>query len=170
MTRKHRRMVMLLACGLGLGSAAALTLSALGSSMTFFLSPGQIATQTPEPGRDFRLGGLVEKGSLARSEQGGSPSARFTLTDGRGTVTVEYVGILPDLFREGQGIVALGSLGTDGVFHASEVLAKHDETYMPKEVVAALKKSGHWDPAAGGPPPAATWNDMSLTKTAKAGG
>ncbi len=164
MTRKHRRMVMLLACGLGLGSAAALTLSALGSSMTFFLAPAEIATKHPAPGREFRLGGLVEAGSLQRREQDGSPTARFVLTDGKGSVTVSYAGILPDLFREGQGIVALGSLDRSGVFRASEVLAKHDETYMPKEVVDALKKSGRWDPAKGGPPAAATWNDMSLAK------
>ncbi len=171
MTRKHRRMVMLLACGLGLGSAAALTLSALGSSMTFFLAPAEIAAKAPPPGREFRLGGLVKEGSLTRHEQDGTPTARFTLTDGKGSVTVEYAGILPDLFREGQGIVALGTLDRSGVFRANEVLAKHDETYMPKEVVEALKKSGHWDPAAGKPPPAATWNDLSLAKAgAQAGG
>ncbi len=171
MTRKHRRMVMLLACGIGLGSAAALTLSALGSSMTFFLAPAEIAAKHPPPGREFRLGGLVEQGSLRRREQGGSPSARFVLTDGKGAVTVSYVGILPDLFREGQGIVALGSLDRDGVFRASEVLAKHDESYMPPEVVAALKKSGHWNPSKGGPPPAATWDDMTFAKAGlKAGG
>jgi cytochrome c-type biogenesis protein CcmE len=168
MTRKHRRMVMLLACGVGLGSAAALTFSALGSSMTFFLAPAEIAAKHPEPGREFRLGGLVQQGSLQRREQDGSPSARFVLTDGRGRVTVSYVGILPDLFREGQGIVALGSLDRSGVFQASEVLAKHDENYMPKEVVAALKKAGEWNPATGAPPPpAAKWNDLSI---AKAGG
>ena len=168
MTRKRRRMAMLLACGLGLGSAAALTLSALGSSMTYFLAPGDIATKNPEPGRDFRLGGLVEQGSLQRREQDGSPSARFVLSDGRGSVTVAYAGILPDLFREGQGIVALGSLDRAGVFQASEVLAKHDENYMPKEVVAALKKSGRWNPSAGAPPSATTWNGLSVAT--KAGG
>ncbi len=167
MTRKHRRMVMLLVCGLGLGSAAALTLSALGSSMTFFVAPADLAAKHLPPGREFRLGGLVKEGSLTRHEQDGTPTAQFTLTDGKGNVVVDYEGILPDLFREGQGIVALGSLDRNGVFQASQVLAKHDETYMPKEVVEALKKSGHWNPAAGKPPPASTWDDLSV---AKAGG
>ena len=158
-------MVMLLACGVGLGSAAALTFSALGSSMTFFLAPAQIATRHPPPGREFRLGGLVEQGSLQRREDDGTPTARFVLTDEKGSVVVTYAGILPDLFREGQGIVALGSLDRSGVFRASEVLAKHDENYMPPEVVAALKKSGRWNPASGAaPPPAASWNDLSLAK------
>ena len=86
------------------------------------------------------------------------------MTDGSASVEVSYVGILPDLFREGQGVVALGTLQPDGTFRASEVLAKHDETYMPKEVADALKKSGHWNPAAGPPPPAATWNTMQVKK------
>ena len=83
---------------------------------------------------------------------------RFRITDGAAAVAVTYAGILPDLFREGQGVVTLGTLQADGSFRASEVLAKHDETYMPKEVADALKRSGHWDPKAGSPPPASTWN------------
>jgi cytochrome c-type biogenesis protein CcmE len=87
--------------------------------------------------------------------------ARFRVTDGTAAVTVTYAGLLPDLFREGQGVVALGTMQPDGSFRAAEVLAKHDATYMPKEVVDALKKSGHWDPKQGDPPPAASWNTMA---------
>jgi cytochrome c-type biogenesis protein CcmE len=150
----------------GLGSATALTLSALGSGVAFFLAPADIAKAPHD--RSFRLGGLVQAGSVTRGDEAGEPEARFRVTDGKGTVTVTYRGILPDLFREGQGIVALGTLAPDGTFTAQEVLAKHDETYMPKEVVEALKKSGRWNPANGAPPPASTWN--TLTPTAKEGG
>ena len=94
----------------------------------------------------------------ARRQSSASPTAAAT-------VEVTYVGILPDLFREGQGVVTLGTLQADGTFRASEVLAKHDETYMPKDVADALKKSGHWNPASGPPPPAATWNTMQSGKT-----
>lgn len=160
MTRKRRRLVVLLVCGACLGTAAALTLSAFSDSMVFFLAPSDLATKAPGPGRSFRLGGLVEAGSLQRTELGGKPAARFRVTDGGATVTVDYVGILPDLFREGQGVVALGTLQSDGTFAASEVLAKHDATYMPKEVADALKKSGHWNPDTGPPPPASTWNTL----------
>ncbi|HEX4171563.1 MAG TPA: cytochrome c maturation protein CcmE, partial [Acetobacteraceae bacterium] len=95
----------------------------------------------------------------------GHPVANFRVSDGAASVAVTYVGILPDLFREGQGVVALGAMQPNGTFRASEVLAKHDETYMPKEVADALKKSGHWNPSAGPPPPAATWNTMQVGKT-----
>ena len=176
MTRKKRRMIALLACGLGLGSAAALTLSAFSDTMVFFVAPSEIAAKAPGNGRSFRMGGLVEAGSLERATTDGKPSARFRVGDGGGAVEVTYVGILPDLFREGQGIVALGAMQTDGTFRASEVLAKHDESYMPKEVADALKKSGRWNPAQGAPPPASTWNTLSTPDTAsgvtsaKAGG
>jgi cytochrome c-type biogenesis protein CcmE len=116
----------------------------------------------------FRLGGLVQAGSLQRSEQAGRPSARFRVTDGSASVEVNYTGILPDLFREGQGVVTLGRLRPEGTFAAEEVLAKHDETYMPKEVADALKKSGHWNPDQGPPPSADTWNKLAAAK--KAGG
>jgi cytochrome c-type biogenesis protein CcmE len=160
MTRKRRRLWILLACGLGLGSATALALSAFRDNLVFFLAPSDIATKAPTPGRSFRLGGLVAQGSVHQTVDDGHPAATFRVTDGKSSVVVSYVGILPDLFREGQGIVALGTLQPDGTFRASEVLAKHDETYMPKEVVDALKKSGHWNPAAGAPPPASTWDTM----------
>ena len=164
MTRKRRRLVLVLACGVGLGSAAALMLSAFSDSVAFFVSPSEIAAKAPLPGRSFRLGGLVEAGSLIRTLDDGRPAATFRVTDGRATVTVHYVGILPDLFREGQGVVALGAVASDGSFRAEDVLAKHDEAYMPKEVADALKKSGHWNAAAGPPPPASTWNTLAVQK------
>ena len=102
---------------------------------------------------------------MHRETVNGHPVATFGVTDGNNTVKVNYSGILPDLFREGQGVVVLGNLQPGGTFHASEVLAKHDENYMPKEVADALKKSGHWDPAAGPPPPASTWDDMTVKHT-----
>jgi cytochrome c-type biogenesis protein CcmE len=156
MTRKKRRLMVLLVCGIGLGSATALTLSAFSDNLVFFVSPSDLAKSSPGA-RSVRLGGLVAAGSLERSS-GGQPTARFKVTDGAASVEVTYKGILPDLFREGQGVVALGNMQPDGVFRASEVLAKHDESYMPKEVADALKRSGRWNPAAGPPPPASSWN------------
>ncbi|MDE2007365.1 MAG: cytochrome c maturation protein CcmE [Rhodospirillales bacterium] len=161
MTRKRRRLYLLLACGLGVGAASALALTAFQSSLTFFVTPTQIAQNDPPPGQVLRLGGLVQQGSLRRVMHGTEPEAIFRVTDGRAAVTVDFVGVLPDLFREGQGIVAIGSIAQGGTFRATEVLAKHDSDYMPKEVVEALKKSGHWQPAQGAPPPASTWWDKS---------
>jgi cytochrome c-type biogenesis protein CcmE len=160
MTRKRRRLWLLVACGIGLGSATALALTAFRDNLVFFVAPSEIAEKAPPPGRTFRLGGLVEQGSVHRGKDAGRPTAEFRVTDGKGTVEVSYVGILPDLFREGQGVVALGTMRPDGSFRASEVLAKHDETYMPKDVADALKKTGHWNPNAGPPPPASTWNAL----------
>ena len=160
MTRKKRRLLILLVCGVGLGSAAALILSAFSDNLVFFVSPSDLAKSTPS-GRQVRLGGLVEQGSVKKSS-GGQAGARFEVTDGNASVRVVYSGILPDLFREGQGVVVLGVEQKNGVFRASEVLAKHDENYMPKEVADALKKSGRWNPATGAPPPpASTWNASS---------
>ena len=164
MTRKRRRLWIVLACGLGLGSATALALTAMRDTLVFFVAPSEITTKAPLPGRDFRLGGLVETGSLRRTIEQGHPASRFRVTDGAGNVSVVFTGILPDLFREGQGVVALGSMLPDGTFMASEVLAKHDETYMPKDVADALKKSGRWNPADGKPPAAATWNTLQPGK------
>ena len=158
MTRKRRRLWIVLACGLGLGSAAALSLAALGDNMVFFVTPSDMAKG--EGGRTIRLGGLVEAGSVRRETQDGRPVAIFRITDNAASVPVSYGGILPDLFREGQGAVMLGRMAPDGTFRASEVLAKHDETYMPKDVAEALKRSGQWHPEQGPPPPAATWNGV----------
>lgn len=157
MTRKKRRLYILLLCAIGLGSATALTLTAFQDNLVFFRSPSDIAREAPPPGRAFRLGGLVEAGSVER----GGATIRFRVTDGASTIPVTFTGVLPDLFREGQGVVAQGMMRPDGTFAAREVLARHDETYMPPEVADALKRSGHWNPSQGAAPPAATWNTLT---------
>jgi cytochrome c-type biogenesis protein CcmE len=141
MTRKQRRLA-LIGGGLGvLAIAVALMLNAFRDSIVFFNSPSDIVERPTEAGIRIRLGGLVKEGSLVR---GNSFSVRFDVTDGKSEIPVTYRGLLPDLFREGQGVVAEGALDGGGVFEADTILAKHDETYMPKEVADALKKSGHW--------------------------
>ncbi len=166
-SRKRRRLWVLVLCGIGLGSATALTLTAFQDNLVFFRSPSDIAREAPSPDRAFRLGGLVEAGSVERIlAPDGRPAARFRVTDGASTVPVTYTGVLPDLFREGQGVVTLGKLGPDGLFRASEVLARHDETYMPPEVADALKRAGHWQPEQGAAPPPATWNTLDPARGA----
>ena len=146
MTRKQRRLV-LLGSGLGvLGLAAALVLFALKDSIVFFNSPTDVVEKHVAPGSRIRLGGLVKPGSLVR---GDNLQVSFDITDGNKTVPVSYTGILPDLFREGQGVVTEGALDRAGHFKADNVLAKHDETYMPKDVADALKKQGHWKTESG---------------------
>jgi cytochrome c-type biogenesis protein CcmE len=141
MTRKQRRLA-LIGSGLAvLGLAAGLVLFALKDSIVFFNSPTDVAERHVAPGSRIRLGGLVKPGTLAR---GDNLSVRFEVTDGNKSIAVAFTGILPDLFREGQGVVTEGALDASGVFKADSVLAKHDETYMPKEVADALKKQGHW--------------------------
>jgi len=140
-TRKQRRLL-LIGCSLGvLAVAVALMLNAFRDSIVFFNSPSDVAAKHIAPGTRFRLGGLVKTGSLVR---GDNLKIRFDVTDGGRELSVVYQGALPDLFREGQGVVAEGALDGAGVFEADTILAKHDETYMPKEVADALKKSGHW--------------------------
>jgi cytochrome c-type biogenesis protein CcmE len=141
MTRKQRRLT-LIGSSLGvLALAAALVLFALKDSIVFFNSPTDLAEKGIAAGQRIRLGGLVKPGTL---ERGDALSVRFEVTDGNRAVPVTYKGILPDLFREGQGVITEGALDPAGVFRADSVLAKHDETYMPKEVADALKKQGHW--------------------------
>jgi cytochrome c-type biogenesis protein CcmE len=140
MTPKRRRLWLLLGSLTTLGVAAALVLTALNDNLVFFYSPTQVAEKNIGPERRFRLGGLVEEGSVQKEGQ----IVRFTITDTNKTLKVTYRGILPDLFREGQGVIAEGSIGPDGVFTAREILAKHDENYMPPEVAKALKESGQW--------------------------
>jgi cytochrome c-type biogenesis protein CcmE len=141
MTRKQRRLG-LIGAGLAvLGLAAALVLSALRESIVFFNSPTDVVEKRVGPGTRIRLGGLVKPGSI---ERGDNLAVRFEVTDGNRAIVVAYQGILPDLFREGQGVVTEGALDPAGVFKADAVLAKHDETYMPKEVADALKKQGLW--------------------------
>ncbi|MFG1464222.1 cytochrome c maturation protein CcmE [Xanthobacter sp. DSM 24535] len=150
MTRKGRRLV-LIGSALGvLALAAGLILTALNDTIVFFRSPSEIAEHKVAPGARLRLGGLVEAGSV--DKQG--TAVRFTVTDGNAQVLVNYSGILPDLFREGQGVVAEGIVQSDGSFKADTVLAKHDERYMPREVADALKKQGHWKEGEPGGPPA----------------
>ncbi|MBV9749588.1 MAG: cytochrome c maturation protein CcmE [Acetobacteraceae bacterium] len=160
MTRKRRRMVAILACLAGLGSATALALTALRSDITFFVTPSDLAARAA-PGQQVRLGGLVEAGSVRKGEDGTVPLTRFKITDGKQDVAVAFRGVLPDLFREGQGVVTLGAMEPDGSFRASEVLAKHDATYMPRDVAEALKKKGLWRPEQGSPPPSATWDTVA---------
>jgi cytochrome c-type biogenesis protein CcmE len=138
MTRRGRRMLLVGMLLLGVGTAAALVLTALNENMSLFFSPTQVAAGEAPRDFAFRVGGLVEEGSVQRSAA--DLTVRFALSDGAHAVPVSYTGILPDLFREGQGIVARGRLQADGSFLAEEVLAKHDENYMPPEVHEALKK------------------------------
>jgi cytochrome c-type biogenesis protein CcmE len=141
MTRKQRRLS-LIGAALGvLALAVALVLGALKESIVFFNSPPDVVEKHIKPGMRIRLGGLVKEGSVWR---GDSLAVRFEVTDGKRTIPVAYQGLLPDLFREGQGVVAEGALDPAGTFRADSVLAKHDETYMPKDVADALKKQGHW--------------------------
>ncbi|WP_419730182.1 cytochrome c maturation protein CcmE [Lichenicola sp.] len=162
MTRKSRRLWLVGGCLLGFGAATGLTLQAFSANIVFFMAPSQILEHPPAAGRTIRLGGMVVAGSLIQNHAAGrEPSVQFQVTDGQQAVRVRYVGILPDLFREGQSVVALGEMSGDGSFQAAEVLAKHDETYMPKDVAAALRRSGRWDPRFGPPPAAASWNSMT---------
>ena len=146
MKPKRRRLYFVVAGMVLLGVAAALVLYAMNDTLVFFYSPSELLAKQVPPGRTLRIGGLVETGSVARDADG--TTVHFRVTDTAKTVAVVYKGILPDLFREGQGVVAEGTMSQDGVFVAAEVLAKHDEKYMPKEVVDALKKSGRWQEGA----------------------
>jgi cytochrome c-type biogenesis protein CcmE len=150
MTRKRRRLYFVLLGLLGLGGGAALVLTAFQDNIVFFFSPTDIAAK-PVCVQRCRIGGLVAAGSIVKEGE----RVSFDVTDTVETVSVKYVGILPDLFREGQGVVAEGKM-TEGVFVANNVLAKHDENYMPPEVADALKKSGRWK--EGEPVPAAVVN------------
>ncbi len=139
MKPRHKRLFFIVVGVAGIGIAAMLILNAFRSNLVFFFSPSQVAAQEAPLDRSFRLGGLVKEGSLERLEDG--VTVRFLVTDNAQNIPVIYTGILPDLFREGQGVVTQGRLGEDGVFRADEVLAKHDETYMPPEVAEALEKA-----------------------------
>jgi len=145
MSAKRRRLWLLLASLGVLGAAVALVLTVLNDNIVFFYSPTQVAEKHPGPERRFRLGGLVEPGSVKKNGQ----EVRFAVTDLQKTVPVVYRGLLPDLFREGQGVIAEGTLSADGLFTARDVLAKHDENYMPPEVAKALKESGRWQEGSG---------------------
>jgi cytochrome c-type biogenesis protein CcmE len=152
MTRKQRRLVLIGLAGAVLMSATGLVLSALNDQIVFFRTPTELAERQVPVGDRVRMGGLVADGSVERT---GETEVRFAVTDTANTINVTYTGILPDLFREGQGVVTEGRLGPDGIFVADTVLAKHDENYMPKEVADALKAQGHWEGAEAGEPAAA---------------
>jgi cytochrome c-type biogenesis protein CcmE len=148
MTRKQRRLVLIGSAVGVLAVAVGLVLFSLKDSIVFFNSPTDIAEKHLAPGARIRLGGLVKPGSVSRGE---NLAYRFEVTDGKNSIAVAYQGVVPDLFREGQGVVTEGTLEPGGTFKADSVLAKHDEKYMPKEVAESLKKQGHWkgDEAAG---------------------
>ncbi|PSJ53704.1 cytochrome c maturation protein CcmE [Kumtagia ephedrae] len=147
MTRKQKRLSVIAGALAFLGAATALTFYALGQKASFFYMPAELQAAALEPGQRVRLGGLVEAGTVKRGQ---GTEVSFSVTDGERSVPVAYVGILPDLFREEQGIIAEGTLRPDGVFAADSVLAKHDETYMPKEIADSLKEKGVWkDETAG---------------------
>ena len=148
MTRKQRRFTLISVAGLVLALAAGLVLYALRDNVAFFRSPSEVAELKVPTGQRFRLGGLVEGGSV---DKGVGERVAFSVTDGKASVKVSYIGILPDLFREGQGVVTEGMMLVDGSFRADTVLAKHDETYMPREVADALKKQGLWKDGAVAP-------------------
>ena len=146
MTRKQKRFAIIGGMGAVLAVAAALILTGLRDQIVFFRSPTEVMAGKVRPGDSFRLGGLVEKESVSREA---GQIVRFTITDGANAIKVVYTGLLPDLFREGQGVVTEGRLDPGGTFVASTVLAKHDENYMPREVADSLKQQGHWREDAG---------------------
>ncbi|HET6670315.1 MAG TPA: cytochrome c maturation protein CcmE [Pyrinomonadaceae bacterium] len=141
MKRRHKRLGFIVAGLAGLGIAAALVLSAFQENLVFFFSPSQVAAKEAPLDRTFRVGGLVQAGTVKRDSDG--LTVRFVVTDTAESIPVVYKGILPDLFKEGKGCVAQGKIGADGVFYADQVLAKHDENYMPPEAGQAIDKAKH---------------------------
>ena len=141
MTRKERRLTMIAAALAVLGVALGLVLYAMRDSIVFFHAPADVQAKGVKPGTRFRLGGLVKEGSIRRGQ---NQDVSFEVVDAKSLIPVRYQGLLPDLFREGQGVVAEGVLESSGTFRADTVLARHDETYMPREVADALKAQGHW--------------------------
>lgn len=138
--RRRKRLTAVTLLVVGVSAAAAITFNALQDNMLYFIAPSDVYASELPMDRNFRLGGLVEAGSIERDAN--SLAVTFLVTDGAHSVPVTYAGILPDLFREGQGVIAQGHLDAEGLFHAREVLARHDETYMPPEVAAALERAG----------------------------
>ncbi len=147
MTRKQKRLAVIAGALAFLGAAMGLTLYALGQKASFFFMPAELQAATLQPGQRIRLGGLVADGSVRRGQ---GTEVEFAVTDKEKSVPVTFTGILPDLFREGQGVITEGVMGANGVFKADSVLAKHDETYMPKEVADSLKKKGVWKQTSAG--------------------
>jgi cytochrome c-type biogenesis protein CcmE len=141
MTRRKRRLILISSALAALSLALGLVLLALRDNIVFFYGPSELAQKAPHAGQRLRIGGLVKQGSLVHE---GGQTVHFAVTDTKQEVGVTYTGPLPDLFREGQGVVAEGTLGQDKLFHADSILAKHDERYMPRDVAGALKKQGVW--------------------------
>ena len=139
MKPRHKKLTIIIASVAALGLSATLVLDAFQSNLVFFFSPTQVAANEAPQGKSFRIGGLVEEGSIKR--QGDGVTVSFVVTDTAKVIPVVYTGILPDLFKEGKGVVAQGKLSSDGIFRADEVLAKHDENYMPPEAAAALEQA-----------------------------
>ena len=164
-TRKRRLIVVLLVVAAAT-VAVGLGVFALQQNMNYLFTPSQVQSGAASNHKTFRLGGMVKAGSIQRSKT--SLLATFTVVDADGAMPVEYTGILPDLFRDNQSVIATGHMD-NAHFVATEVLAKHDETYMPKDVADALKKSGHWNPGNGPPPPAETWNALRAREQADKG-
>ena len=146
MKRRHKRIAFIIAGVAALGVAAMLVLSAFQDNLVFFFSPTQVVANEAPKGRTFRVGGLVEQGSVKRDSDG--LTTRFMVTDTAKSIPVVYKGILPDLFKEGKGCVAQGKIGADGVFYADQVLAKHDENYMPPQAGQAIDKAKYAREAA----------------------
>jgi cytochrome c-type biogenesis protein CcmE len=144
-SRKQKRLAVIAGLAAVLALATTLVLVALRDQIVFFYSPTEIITREVSVGQSVRLGGLVKEDTWVREGQNNT----FVVTDGANEITTVYIGILPDLFREGQGVIVEGAVGSDGQFGATNVLAKHDENYVPKEVAEALKKGGEWRPEAG---------------------
>ena len=144
MKKRHKRIVFIVTSLAALGLATWLVLGAFRNNLVFFFSPTQVMAKEAPVGRTFRIGGLVENGSLKRDTDG--LTIRFVVTDTANTLLVVYKGILPDLFKEGRGCVAQGKVGTDGVFYADQIMAKHDENYMPPEAAEALKRAQQGNP------------------------
>ena len=140
MKPRHKKLAIIIVGVAALGVASVLVLNAFQSNLVFFFSPSQVAAKEAPIGKSFRIGGLVEEGSVKREDS--STTVRFAVTDTAKTIPVVYTGILPDLFREGKGVVAQGKISADGIFMADEVLAKHDENYMPPEAAEALEQAG----------------------------
>lgn len=141
MKPRHKKLAIITAGVTALGFAAILVLNAFQSNLVFFFSPTQVVANEAPVGKSFRIGGLVEEGSVQREDEG--TTVKFAVTDTSEAIQVVYTGILPDLFREGKGVVAQGRIGKDGVFKAEEVLAKHDENYMPPEAALALEEAAN---------------------------
>ncbi len=150
MKPRHKRLAAIGVGVVALGAAAALVLSAFEKNLVFFFTPSQVAANEAPQGKTFRIGGMVEDGSIAREADG--ITVRFAITDTAKVIPVTYKGTLPDLFKEGQGVIAQGRMGKDGLFVADEVLAKHDENYMPPEVAEALKTPAKIENSTGGQP------------------